>query len=78
MRCSCCDKELTDAEATAKFVEKDGTKPTRYVEMCAKCRSFLPPDVRYVVRRDLIGSGREPDTSVTDPFGLGDFDDEGW
>lgn len=50
MRCNCCDKELDDSEATAKFVETDGSKPHRYVEMCSECRSFLPREVRYVSR----------------------------
>jgi hypothetical protein len=78
MRCECCDKELNDSEATAKYVGTVGA-PARYVGMCKKCRSFLPPDVRYTVRRDLPTDGKQGDESdVSDPFDLGDMDDESW
>lgn len=51
MRCSCCDVELSPAEETAKFIEADpNVKPHRFVDMCRKCRSFLPPSVKYVSR----------------------------
>lgn len=72
MHCNCCDKLLNDAEATAKFVDEDGTA-TRYVEMCKKCRSFLPPDVRYVLRKDLREEEYTEDLyDFDDPF------DESW
>lgn len=77
MRCSCCDKELNDSEATAKYVEKDGSKPHRYVDMCAECRGFLHPDIKYV-SRPVRSTESEPDEA--DPFDLRDYgeDDEGW
>jgi hypothetical protein len=61
IRCSCCDRILSDAEATAKFVEPDGSKPTRFVEMCTKCQGYLPPSVRVVTRSDLEETGKDVD-----------------
>lgn len=76
MRCECCDRELNDSEISAKFVERDGSKPHRFVGMCRECRSFLPPDVRYVFRPEK--SQREEDT-YSDPFDIGEYgDDESW
>jgi hypothetical protein len=80
IRCECCDKELNDSEATAKFVGTAGA-PARYVGMCKKCRSFLPPDVRYSVRRDLPTDNHSEEREgggLSDPFDLGDMDDESW
>jgi hypothetical protein len=53
MRCECCDRVLSDLEATAKFVDEDGGAPTRFVNMCTKCQSFLPKEVRIITREDL-------------------------
>lgn len=78
MRCECCDAELSDSEATAKFLETDGSKPSRYVGMCSKCRGFLPPNVRYVVRHDLKSTDKKNEAELYDPFDLGDMDDESW
>jgi hypothetical protein len=46
MRCDCCDAELSEAEATAKF-EDSGA----YVDMCGDCRSYLPSDIKVRTRR---------------------------
>jgi uncharacterized protein with PIN domain len=79
MRCECCDKELNDSEATAKFVGPPESKLVRYVGMCKKCRSYLPPEVRYTIRRDLPADSREDaESKLYDPFDLGDMDDESW
>lgn len=53
MRCECCDKLLSDSEATARFIDEDSTAPPRYVGMCTTCRGFLPPSVRIAVRHDF-------------------------
>ena len=76
MRCECCDRELSDSEATARFLDMDGTKSDRYVGMCTKCRGFLPPEVKYTVRRDL--ESNKEDHELNDPFDLGEYDDESW
>lgn len=75
MRCNCCDKELSDSEATAKFVEKDGSKPHRYVEMCHECRGFLPPDIK-IVSRPVREVFEEPEER--DEYHLDDGDGDVW
>lgn len=64
MHCDCCDKLLDPEEQSAKFVEKDGTK-TRFVNMCRKCRSFLPPDIKIA---------SNPRSSMEQFFGEGEND----
>lgn len=66
MRCSCCDRPLSDSEATAKFVENDGSKPHRFVDMCQRCikEAFAGMDVRIVTRSDLDKS------DMVDVFGF--------
>lgn len=73
MRCSCCDKELTPSESTAKYVEADGSKPHRYVDMCTECRGFLHPETKFVSKpvRDIY---TEPE--IKDGFDLQDYSDE--
>lgn len=71
MRCDCCDKLLDEVEATAKFAEKDGSKPTRFVNMCRTCQGFLPLDVRVVNRPDL-----EREEVSEDYFDYEGFDDD--
>lgn len=73
MRCSCCDKELTDSEATAKYVEADGSKPHRFVDMCSECLGYMPSNVR-VVRRPQADKREEYDPY--DPYHLGDGENE--
>ena len=74
MRCDCCDAELNDEEATAKFTESGN-----YVNMCSDCRRHLPKDIRITVRNDLKKQ-KDDDSSqqLDDPFDLGDMDDEAW
>lgn len=74
MRCVCCDRELTDAEATAKFVESGA-----YTEMCRTCIGFLPKGIKVHTRSDLERKEKEQeDADFYDPFDLGDMDDEAW
>lgn len=58
MRCECCDAELSDSEATAKFKDAPGAA-ARYVNLCGVCRGFLPPEVGIITRRDLEPHKRE-------------------
>lgn len=73
MRCECCDRILSDSEATAKFVETDGTRPHRFVGMCRKCQreAFGGTNVRVVVRSDL-----ETEDTPPDDLELGEYDGE--
>jgi hypothetical protein len=48
MRCECCDRILSDLEATSKF-KGSGT----YTNMCTTCIRSLPDDVEVVNRSDL-------------------------
>jgi hypothetical protein len=66
MRCDCCDKILSDKEATARFVDDDGTA-TRYVNMCTRCQGFLPSETRIITRPDLDNTVEEDyDAPYTD------------
>lgn len=65
MRCECCNALLNDIDATAKF--GDG----RFVNMCKKCREFLPKDVVVHVRADL-----DPTAPDEDLMGEFFFDEE--
>jgi hypothetical protein len=74
MRCECCDVELNDVDATARFAESGN-----YVSMCAECRTFLPKDLVVVLRPDLTKKKESDDSDIYyDPFDLGDMDDESW
>jgi hypothetical protein len=53
MKCECCDKLLTDKEATARFVPDTKDDPPRYVGMCKACQEFLPSNIRIITRPDL-------------------------
>lgn len=73
MRCECCDNPLSDVDATAKFVDKDGST-TRFVNMCKKCRGFLPPDVKIRTRHDLETTTSD-DPYVDDSiYNFGEYD----
>jgi len=48
MRCNCCNKLLSDFEATRRFKE---TK--EFVDMCNECVDTLPKDIRFINRTDL-------------------------
>jgi hypothetical protein len=60
VRCECCNKMLSDKEATARFapVNEEEKKNPRYVMMCTECQGFLPPSVKILTRADLK-DGRE-------------------
>jgi hypothetical protein len=47
MRCECCDRILSDEEATSKFVES-GT----YTNMCTGCLGFLPKEIKVATRQE--------------------------
>lgn len=53
MHCDCCDKLLDNEEGTARFFDEDKNAEPRYVGMCRECRSFLPPSVRIITRKDF-------------------------
>lgn len=48
MHCECCDALLDDVDATARFTESGN-----YVNMCKKCRKFLPRNIEVTLRNDL-------------------------
>ena len=73
MRCSCCDKELSDSEATAKIVETDGSKPHRYADMCNECLGDMP---FKVVRRPVREVYEEPEQY--NPFDLDEGGGSEW
>jgi hypothetical protein len=73
MRCTCCNKLLTEAEATAKFVDSGN-----YVDMCSGCREYLPKDLMISIRKDLETTESYEDTepSVDDYWDLGAYGDD--
>jgi len=48
MRCKACDTLLTDFEATIKLASTGD-----FLDLCAKCRSFIAPSLDTVERYDL-------------------------
>jgi hypothetical protein len=68
MHCDCCDRLLTDSEATAKF------ESGAYVNMCTKCSSFLPKELRILTRSDL--EEEEDDEEWFDIEGANNGDEE--
>lgn len=48
MRCSACDKKLTDYEATRKSAES-----LEYLDLCNECYSYIAEDVPAIDRPDL-------------------------
>lgn len=75
MHCDCCDQLLSEAEATARFVESGN-----FVNMCAECRSYLPKDLQWRTRRDLERKEREAEDSDlnynSNPFNKEDYYDD--
>lgn len=50
MRCTCCNKLLSDYESTRK-----NAKTGEYMDMCNTCVGFLPPDqFQFKTRPDLL------------------------
>lgn len=58
MRCTCCDAQLSDYEATLRHAI---TK--RFVELCGVCLKEIGSAIPLQVRNDLIG---EADTDLAD------------
>lgn len=56
MRCNCCDRILSDAEATSKFVDSG-----LFTEMCKGCQGFLPKEIRILTRSDLVTEEEQED-----------------
>ena len=48
MRCTACDKVLTDYEATRKSAES-----LEYLDLCNECYSYIAEDVPAIDREDL-------------------------
>jgi hypothetical protein len=76
MRCECCNRQLDDVEATARFAESGN-----FVGMCTKCRKFLPKNIPVILRTDLLRKEKDDD----DEEQLNDFnfeedvdDEENW
>ena len=50
MRCNCCNKMLSDFEATRK-----NAKTGEYMDMCNECIGYLPPEgFKFKTRPDLL------------------------
>jgi hypothetical protein len=78
MRCECCNKQLSDKEATARFAPTEENEPIRYVGMCTECQGFLPPTVKILTRADLSDervSEEDYDKYVDSLFDLGEDDE---
>lgn len=61
MRCSCCDKNLNDFEATRKSATTG-----LFLDMCNKCYREVSADIPSVVRSDL---------EATEAIDMEDFSD---
>jgi hypothetical protein len=59
MRCYCCNKVLSDYEATRKSVNTG-----KYLDMCNKCYGTISSDVLALERTDL----RHDDTDDTEGY----------
>jgi hypothetical protein len=46
MRCVCCNRVLSDVEATSKFASSG-----EYTDMCTTCQKTLPDEVRILTRQ---------------------------
>lgn len=55
MRCVCCNKLLSDFEATRKHAETG-----EYLDMCNKCLDFCP-EIPYTERSDLCNDSELDD-----------------
>lgn len=65
MRCLACDKELSDFEATRRYV---GSK--EFVDLCNKCHGYISDDVPTLDRVDLIEEVEEIEQEIFE------FDDD--
>jgi hypothetical protein len=57
MRCRCCDKKLSDFEATRKSINTN-----EYLDMCNKCYNTISNQVLSYERYDLYDDEDEQDT----------------
>ena len=67
MRCECCNKILSDFEATRKI--KSDSKSVVYADMCNKCASTVEDSIGFIGRSDL-------DPNMVDDEDLIDEQDE--
>jgi hypothetical protein len=78
MHCECCDKLLSDKEATARFAPEKPEDRPRYVMMCGECQSFLPKSVKILTRSDLSDELEREDKYdkwMNTHFDMGEYDD---
>lgn len=63
MHCSCCDRLLTDYEATRKDAHT-----FKFIDLCKNCFEDIKPFVSVIDRKDLITEQDldEPDTDDLD------------
>lgn len=59
MRCRCCDKKLSDFEATRKHITTG-----EYLDMCNKCYSTIDKQVLSFERYDLFDDEQDGDDSM--------------
>lgn len=64
MRCECCDRILSDFEATSKFKESN-----TYTNMCKACAKSLPSEIEIVGNSDLEEELFEEDVKQEDDDG---------
>lgn len=57
MRCRCCDKKLSDFEATRKSIHTG-----EFLDMCNRCYGTISKDVLSYERYDLYDDEDEQDT----------------
>lgn len=72
MRCSCCDKNLTDYETTLKHAETGV-----YLDTCLDCLSDIAKEVPMPVkgRKDLLVNVQDTDTADNELEGLSGIND---
>ena len=73
MRCSCCDKNLTDYETTLKHAETGA-----YLDTCLDCLSDIAKEVPMPVkgRKDLLVNVQDTDNIDNELEGLADIDND--
>ena len=59
MRCRCCDKKLSDFEATRKHITTG-----EYLDMCNKCYGTIDKQVLSFERYDLFDDEQDGDDSM--------------
>lgn len=59
MRCYCCNKILSDFEATRKSI-----KTNEYLDMCNKCYNTISEDLLTYERTDLYDEAEDSDETT--------------